>query len=146
MKDLCQLAVGLPICLAWFGPGLTFPVLAEPAQQVLFLELNKLEDTGSACRLSFVLRNATGTDLESTAYELVLFSTDGVIDHMSVFDFGALPADKTVVRQFELGSVACSNAGRLLVNGPSGCADPAQAGHCQASLTLSSRTDLALTQ
>ncbi|ASP34287.1 hypothetical protein [Labrenzia sp. VG12] len=146
MTGLRRLAQLVPLSLALIASGLTSAALADPAPEGLVLELNKTEDTGSACRLSFVLRNATGADLEGAAYELVLFSQDGIINQMSVFDFGALPAEKTVVRQFELQTVACAEAGRLLINGPSGCTETAPAGHCRAPLSLSSRTSLALTQ
>lgn len=140
-------------CLA-IGTGITlylflFPLLAaaqEPdGQGPLFLELNKAEVTGPNCRYSFVLNNGTGESVESASYELVLFSVEGVIDQMSVFDFGALPAGKTVVRQFELPG-SCDKAGKFLINGPSGCSNGTPARHCTASLVLSSRTSHDLLQ
>lgn len=146
MTGLKQLASLVPLLTALISSGLTSAALADSAPKGLVLELNKTEDTGAACRLSFVLHNATGADLDAAAYELVLFSADGIINQMSVFDFGSLPADKTVVRQFELQSVACTDAGRLLINGPAGCTGTTPGDHCQAHLSLSSRTSLALTQ
>ncbi|POF28379.1 hypothetical protein [Roseibium marinum] len=124
----------------------TLPVHAQSEAPAITLELNKAEDSGENCRLSFVMTNGTGRPIESAAYELVLFTKDGVINQMSVFDFGALPEGKTVVRQFELPALDCAQAGNLLINGPAGCpADQAPA-HCTAPLRLSSRTGFTLTQ
>lgn len=121
-------------------------VNAETTAKGIALELNKAEDTGGGCHLSFVMSNRTGTALPAAAYELVLFNGDGVISQMSVFDFGSLPDGKTVVRQFQLPGLPCTQAGRLLINGPAGCTDATSSGHCTAPLSLSSRTGLDLTQ
>ncbi|MEM5582704.1 hypothetical protein WNZ15_09605 [Roseibium sp. AS2] len=132
-------------CAALFSLAAS-SAMAETTAPGISLELNKAEDTGGGCHLSFVMSNLTGTALPAAAYELVLFDDAGVISQMSVFDFGSLPDGKTVVRQFQLPGLPCTKAGRLLINGPAGCTEPASSGHCTASLTLSSRTGLDLTQ
>ncbi len=119
---------------------------AVAAGNAVILELNKTEDTGGNCRLSFVMKNGTGSAVPAASYELVLFTADGVINQMSVFDFGALPVGKTVVRQFELPALPCAQAGQLLINGPAGCSGNTPSPHCSAPLELSSRTALSLTQ
>ncbi|GAA0777444.1 hypothetical protein E1180_16695 [Roseibium denhamense] len=124
-----------------FGPG-----AVEAADPVISMELNKTEPSGAGCRFSFVLRNETGRDLPAAAYEAVLFNTDGVIDQMSVLEFGALTSGKTVVRQFEMPGVDCTKAGRLLINGPVGCTATNTPGHCSAALTVSSRSTFPLVQ
>ncbi|WP_133192728.1 hypothetical protein [Labrenzia sp. 011] len=140
------------LCAGILAQGLIHqPVHAQETRDqtdgaAITLELNKAEDIGGNCRLSFVMTNGTGQAVEAAAYELVLFSPDGVISQMSVFDFGALPAGKTVVRQFELPGPECAQAGRLLINGPAGCAPKAASAHCSAPLKLSSRIGLTLTQ
>lgn len=135
------------LCASLFLLFAAAPVKAEGTSEgaAIALELNKVEDTGTACRFSFVLSNQTGEPADTTSYELVLFSTDGVISQMSVFDFGSLPVGKTVVRQFELPG-SCQTAGRLLINGPAGCQSDRPSVHCSAPLSLSSRTSQDLTQ
>ncbi|KZM52159.1 hypothetical protein OA90_01195 [Labrenzia sp. OB1] len=128
------------------GLATACPVQAQTEGPAITLELNKAEDTGENCRLSFVMTNGTGKSIEAAAYELVLFTPEGVISQMSVFDFGALPQGKTVVRQFELPSLGCAQAGNLLINGPTGCGPDQAPAHCTAPLTLSSRTGLTLSQ
>ena len=131
---------------AGLGVSLANPAWSQSEAPGISLELNKAETTNGNCRLSFVMENGTGSPVSSAAYEIVLFNKTGVIDQLSVFDFGDIPADKTVVRQFELAGPTCAEAGRLLINGPSGCsADPVPL-HCSAPLTLSSRTELVLAQ
>ncbi len=138
------LAAGL---LLFSGLGSAFAEdTGGSGDRTVVLELNKTEDAGEACRLSFVMENATGQPLSAAAYELVLFTADGVINQMSVFDFGALPVGKTVVRQFELPAVNCAEAGQLLINGPAGCTENAASPHCSAPLTLNSRTGISLTR
>ncbi|MEP3048946.1 MAG: hypothetical protein ABJL55_21585 [Roseibium sp.] len=128
--------IGFPINPAW----------SQEMASAISLELNKAEDTETKCRLSFVMSNRTGQTIASASYELVLFSKDNIIHQMSVFDFGYLPVAKTVVRQFELSSIGCSDSSRLLVNGPAGCSGDPTSPHCSAPLSLSSRTGLDLTQ
>lgn len=142
--------ISKPVLKALFAATLgltaTSPVQAQTEAPAISLELNKAEDTGENCRLSFVMSNGTGERIEAAAYELVLFSPEGVISQMSVFDFGALPQGKTIVRQFELPGLGCAQAGNLLINGPAGCPSDQPPAHCTAPLKLSSRTGLTLSQ
>ncbi|NBN62161.1 hypothetical protein [Pannonibacter tanglangensis] len=111
---------------------------AEP--KGIGLELNKVATVNGGCLLTFVANNATGAALAAAGFEFVLFSKDGVVDRMTVFDFGALPEGKTVVRQFQIAGAPCEGFGSILVNGPSGCGAAAAAPLCSAPLTASSRT------
>ena len=95
-------------------------------------------------RGTFVVRNATGAELPQPRFEFVLFDSDGLVDRLTTFDFGALPEDKTSVRQFDLAGAPCEGLGRLLVNGPAQCGEAGAAAHCRAALSLSSRTEIAL--
>jgi len=125
---------------------LSFPVSAEDGTQsgALKLELNRADATSGGCRLSFLAVNQTGQTLTAPSYELVFFSPAGVIDQLTVFDFGPMPEGKTVVRQFEVPGVSCE-AGRILVNGPAGC-DAGDPAHCRIALDLASRTPLSFDQ
>lgn len=140
-----QLAHALCVGLFLFPALHTAGAQGKAEYGGLVLELNKAENTGQNCRFSFVLSNRTEEPVDNASYELVLFSIDGVIDQMSVFDFGSLPNGKTVVRQFELPG-SCEKAGRILVNGPSGCRPETPSPHCTVPLVLSSRTSQDLLQ
>lgn len=119
---------------------------AEKSASELRIELNKLADTGAGgCRLTFVVSNATGGDIPQPRYEFVLFDADGLVERLTTFDFGALEASKTSVRQFDLAGIGCARLGRILVNGPSQCGEGAAA-HCSATLALSSRSAIPLVQ
>lgn len=111
----------------------------------LHIELNRVTDNGGGgCRLTFVVRNATGGEVPQPRFEFVLFDSDGLVDRLTTFDFGALPPEKTSVRQFDLAGVACGKLGRILVNGPAQCGEGGAAAHCQAQLTLASRAEIPL--
>lgn len=91
------------------------------SSQGLSLELNRLEQNGSACRATLVARNGFEANLDETAFELVMFDKAGLISLMTVFDFGALPAGKTRVQRFDLPQTSCPDLTRILVNGVSRC-------------------------
>ena len=111
----------------------------------LRLELNTAETTPSACRLSFVIENAHSADIAQAVFETVLFNTDGSINQLVLFDFGALPAGRHRVRQFEVAGQPCEDLSRILINGTSTCQVATQVPDaCASILTLSSRTAIAL--
>lgn len=120
--------------LAWWSAA------AHAAQPTLTLELNRAEPTQAGCLLSFLARNGTGQDLAEPSFELVFFNGDGIIDRLTVFDFGKMEAGRTVVRQFDVPALACDE-GRILLNGPAGCTD-ISAAHCAVAVKVSSKTDL----
>lgn len=112
----------------------------------LHIELNRAEAATGGCRLSFVARNASPEDLTGASYEVVFFDKEALITEMTAFGFGHLPAGKTVVRQFDVPGLACSETGRLLVNGPAGCGSADVPAHCKAVLTTSSRASIPFDQ
>ena len=79
----------------------------EPAPASLHLELNRLEQNGAACRATLIAKNGFEAGLDETGFELVMFDKAGLISLMTVFDFGMLPAGKTI------GSALRSAANRL---------------------------------
>lgn len=122
-------------------------LLANPAHAAdgkgVTLELNKAVATNGGCLLTFVASNATGAALPSAGFEFVLFDKNGLVDRMTVFDFGALPEEKTVVRQFQIPGGACEGIGSILVNGASGCGGATAASPlCAAPLSTVSRTPI----
>jgi len=107
--------------------------------RALAVELNALDTQGANCRISFMAHNKTEEALQGLGYEVVLFNTEGGIDRMTKFDFGGLPAGKTVVRRFDLAGTVCEEIGRVLVNGASRC-EAASTLDCDSLLTTTNRT------
>lgn len=123
---------------------LTGPATAEPLQGAhLSIELNAVEPVDDACRISFLIRNGHPFDIEKAVYEAVLFDSDGRVDHLTLFDFGTLPAARPRVRQFVVPDLDCKRLGRLLFNGAETCSGPeVTEAACTKDLDLQSRTDV----
>ncbi|MDY8109836.1 hypothetical protein U0C82_11870 [Fulvimarina sp. 2208YS6-2-32] len=116
----------------------------EPAKSVLSIELNRVVANEAGCRLGFVTQNRIGSDLSKTAFEIVLFNPEGLIERMLVLDFGAMPEGRTKVREFNLPNAPCDSIARILVNDVSACEGEGVAeGACASALSASSRTDVA---
>lgn len=130
------------LCLAIFLSH--SPVSAQDIQgSHVSIELNALQQVEDSCRISFVVQNGHSFDIEQAVYEAVLFDTDGRVDRLTLFDFGALPSARPRVRQFVVPGLACESLGRLLINGAETCAGtdvPKDA--CGKDLDLRSRTDV----
>lgn len=128
--------------LCAFALTLATPARAETVQGPhVSLELNALEPVDGACRISFLIQNGHDSDIAQAVYEAVLFDTEGRVDRMTLFDFGDLPAARPRVRQFLVSGLACSNLGRLLINGAETC-EAASPGACTQDLDLRSRTEV----
>jgi hypothetical protein len=110
------------------------------ASSRLVLELNTLQDTGTACRLTFLARNETGATIDQAVFETVIFDTSGGVVSLSLFDFRDLPADRPRVRQFDVPGIACGSVGKALINGASTClVEGTESMVCQDALSLESR-------
>lgn len=115
----------------------------RPAPAGLSLELNRIEQNGPACRATLIAMNGFEENLDETAFELVMFDKAGLISLMTVFDFGALPAGKTLVRRFDLPQTDCSGLKRILVNGVSRCAGKGiDIARCRTNLTTDNRAEI----
>jgi hypothetical protein len=107
------------------------------------MELNAADLVGEACRITFVATNQTVTPVDKAIYETVLFSTDGHVLMLTLFDFGTLPAAVPRVRQFLVSDTACSRIGMILINGASTCTvDGKEADVCTTDFVTSSRIDI----
>lgn len=95
-------------------------VMAQESVGSLSIELNKVEQRDSGCRMSFVAVNGLQERLEKTALEIVVFDQNNIVSQMLVLDFGRLPSGKTRVVEFELPHT-CDSISRVLVNGISEC-------------------------
>lgn len=141
-KQPARRRVFVSSCLAAAGvlAAATLPARAEGEASRFSLELNRLAPSKGGCLVTFVARNGLPAALESSSFEIVLFDTEGLVDRMTVFDFGALPAGKTVVRQFQVAGLACDGIGRLLVNDAKACSGAGvEPGACIAALTTASK-------
>jgi hypothetical protein len=128
--SLCALA-----CLILGAPALA----QEEAAPRLSLELNRVDSLDGACRLTFMAENGLGADLDALSLETVLIDTEGRVERLTLFDFGALPAGIPRVRQFDIPGLACDSLGRVLINGVSDCGG---ADGCGDALEFGSRTDV----
>ncbi|MBK0328970.1 hypothetical protein I5535_16955 [Rhodobacteraceae bacterium F11138] len=138
-----RLALGLLTALA--VPVAVLAQAGNTASARLFLELNTVQDVGEACRLTFLVRNETGTSIDKAVFETVIFDrSDGVIS-LSLFNFRDMPADRPRVRQFELPDIACDSVGQVLINGANSCiVDGAESAVCETELSPNSRLDVEL--
>lgn len=137
---LTTLASSLVFCGACAAGAAAQETGAAPA---FVLELNRAEAQVSSCRLTFVAENRLGADLAKAGYEIVLFDAKGLVERLTVFDFGAMPAGKTLVRRFDLAGADCASISRILVNGASACEGTGvQASACAAALVTQNKTDI----
>ena len=122
------------------APCVTLAQSDEQSQMNIHLELNTLNDTDAACRLTFVATNGTNAMIDKAVFETVIFDSAGSVVTLSLFDFHELPSGRPRVRQFDVSGIACSSVGRVLINGANTCtADGEQSTLCESGLSLSSR-------
>ncbi|SDG53972.1 hypothetical protein SAMN04488245_103185 [Alloyangia pacifica] len=124
---------------------LPLPVAAQDtgAAGTLSLELNTTKSVESGCQLSFLIQNGHDTDIDAAVYETVLLDTEGQVDRLTLFDFGALPAGRPRVRQFVVPGTGCDGLGQILINGANRCeAGGAESDLCTKGLELKSRSDV----
>ncbi len=114
-----------------------------PPPAALTLELNALQASDTACRVSFLATNGLGGTIDRAAVEVAFFTTDGAIDRIVTLDFKGLTQGKTKVLQFELADLPCTGIGRLLINDITACEGQAIAATaCLAGLVTTSRPDI----
>lgn len=132
----------LAVCTA--VAALAGAAVAETDQGAhLTIELNTLDPVENACRMSFLIQNGHAADIGQAVFEAVLFDTEGRVDRMTLFDFGALPAARPRVRQFVVPGLACDGLGQVLINGAETCAgEGLDAAACTDGLELRSRTSV----
>lgn len=107
------------------APGQISGQTSGPASQPapISLELNKLAPVadGNGCRIYFVIANPGKQAVTELQLDLVLFGTDGIISRRVAVEVGPLPADKTVVRLFDLAATKCGSIGHVLLNDVLSC-------------------------
>lgn len=108
----------------------------------LGVELNKLEQTGAACRSYMVLSNRTGMALDQLSLDLVVFDVDGLIDRRLAVDLGPVVAGRTRVKVFDMAGLDCARVARVLLNDVLTCSPDRvdEATTCDAALRVSGRS------
>ncbi len=96
--------------------------LAAAGEPRAAIELNRLEPReGGGCRVWLLLRNPTAVAHERVRLDLLLFGRDGMVARRIVMDAGALPAEKTMARIFDVPGLDCAAIGSLLLNDIPAC-------------------------
>lgn len=143
MQFLHNFGRALAVTLAvWSG---TVHSETAPPQAGVTLELNNADIVGESCRLTFVVTNNTEAEIEQVIYETVLFSKDGQVVLLTLFNFGTLPIGVPRVRQFQIPDTGCAALSSVLINGLNTCTVGGQDSElCKTGLTTFSRTDIKL--
>lgn len=120
------------------------PVLAQDG--TLNIELNQAADNGGACRMTYVITNATGVEVSTASYEMAVYGKDGAVNKLVVLDFGKLVPSHTQVVQFDLPDTGCKDISRISVNDPAVACDVAAGGSpslCTDKRSLQTKTAIA---
>ena len=115
---------GITICIALMLSAATNAMSADETGRAINIELNRAQEKGAACRLSFVFTNGIGQPVEKLAIETVLFNTKGQVERFVVLRSRPLPKDKIRAQQFDVSGLKCGNLGRILLNDVKTCAIP----------------------
>ena len=116
------------------GPGLT-------------LELNRLQPQPEACRTYLLFGNELEVGFTELVLDFVFFDSDGIIARRSLVNAAPLPADKTVVKIFDVAGIDCARLGKVLLNAVQSCETDGEAiEDCLSVVTLSSRAEAPLFQ
>jgi hypothetical protein len=111
------------------------PAPDQPAK--VSVELNRLEARNEGCRVWMRVANP-GAAVDPLRLDLVIFGKDSVVNRRLALDLGPLPAEKTMVRIFDLAGTPCDGVGTILLNDVLACG-PDAAPACLARLAVSSR-------
>lgn len=109
----------------------------------ILVELNTTKQVDGGCQLTFVTSSDYDEGVTKVVFETVLFDTEGSVQLLTLFDFGAIPAGRPRVRQFIVPQTSCESLGQILINGVSTCNVPGvPETACADGLQLDSRTDV----
>ena len=116
-------------------------------EKIIAIELNKAANNETGCRLTFVVKNDTGSLLDKASYEIAAFDAAKTVTKLLVFEFGRLPVGKTKVVEFALAGVGCTDISRILVNTAPECvADGGASTICLDALRTSSLSQIVFDQ
>ena len=113
---------------------------AAAASETINIELNRLEDVESGCRMSFVMTNGLETAIDGITMEAVLFDREGIVARFLLLKSRPMPIGKTRVQQFDVADTGCDVLGQVLLNDVTDCAGPALTPTlCLAAIETASR-------
>ena len=128
------------ICLAMLLSVATNAIGAEASARAISIELNRAQEQGAACRLSFVFTNGVGQPVAKLAIETVLFNKKGQVERFVVLRSRPLPKNKIRAQQFDVKGLKCGDLGRLLLNDVKACTIPGvELADCLGLMRVSSR-------
>ena len=137
---------GAMCALALLALGPAF-AQAQSVSTPISVELNKLEPIDSGCRIYFVVNNENDAEFDALKLDLVIFTTDGIVDQRFFVELAPLRKQKRIVKLFELGKVKCDDIGSFLVNDVVECRSGTEAvDNCLARLDVTSRASAKLTK
>jgi hypothetical protein len=114
---------------------------AGAQQSGLEIELNKIEQFESGCRLTFKSTNRMSVGLQSFSLEVYLLDTKGVALQSVQFSFGSIAATKARFAKFDLKDRPCKDIGGIFVNEFKSCkAETDIAQQCRDTLSLKNLT------
>jgi hypothetical protein len=91
-------------------------IVNEIDQKPLTLELNKLEQREELAVCYFMIQNQLSIDLPQLKLELFSFNQERVINGHFLADFGAIPANKKVVKLIPVREVNIKQISSILLN------------------------------
>lgn len=121
---------------------------AAAASETITIELNRLEDVESGCRMSFVMTNGLKEPVEGITMEAVLFDRDGIVARFLLLKSRPMPVGKTRVQQFDVANTACDALGQVLLNDVTACAgqaptsEPLTPERCLEAIETASRASI----
>lgn len=122
---------------------LLWPAMAAADPPALELALDRTRDAAEGCAATFVVTNRRDDALTALTVEAVIFDTADRVERLTLFDFGAVPAEARRVREFVIPDTTCDGVSAVLINAVARCA-PAGAAACAAPPALRSRAELVL--
>jgi hypothetical protein len=96
---------------------------AQPAPEVIQIELNRLEDQGNSCRAYLVIANPSSVSYTGFKLDLVVFDRSGTIMRRLALDLAPLRVQKTSVKVFDIADTGCRAIGSMLLNEVLDCRD-----------------------
>jgi hypothetical protein len=109
----------------------------------VMVELNKLEQKPSACRIYLVIENTSNLSFNSFKLDVVLFNKEAIISKNMAVELAPLPLTKKSVKAFDAKNIQCENIGSLLINKIYQCsAESGDQENCLSLLNLSSKNSI----
>jgi len=145
MQESRKAAIVAALLFGMCQPSLAQEV-AETTDQSVQIELNSATETeNGGCLLTMVTTNMMQQALSRAAWQVAIFDSAGVVEALTILDFGAMTSGKTKVAMFELPGRSCADVGRIVVNDVAECRAEDETdlrAACLSGLATQSRTNI----